>query len=97
LRVSGQLHFVLLFYVVPLLLLHPNPRRFRRTVRGRLRDLGPFDAVHGLAMALARGRPERSESRDDDFLRENVGIGRFSDSFIFEPEDVQAGFVAAVR
>ena len=26
--------------------------------------------------ALPRGRPERGESRDDDFLTENVGIGK---------------------
>jgi hypothetical protein len=30
--------------------------------------------------ALARGRPEQNEWRDDDFLGENVKIGRLSDS-----------------
>jgi hypothetical protein len=49
--------------------------RFRGIVRGRLRGLRPLDAVHGRAVGLARGRPERSESRDDDLLSENVGIG----------------------
>jgi hypothetical protein len=35
--------------------------------------------------ALARGRPERSESRDDDFLREHIGIGKvvgFFEAFV---------------
>jgi hypothetical protein len=32
-------------------------------------------AVHGLAIALARGHPERSESRNDDFLSEHGSIG----------------------
>ena len=35
---------------------------------GALRGLRPLDAVHGLVIALARGRPERSDSRDDYFL-----------------------------
>jgi hypothetical protein len=34
----------------------------------------PLGAVHGLAIALTRVRPERSESRDDDLLGKNVGI-----------------------
>jgi hypothetical protein len=48
-------------------------------------------------MALARGRPERSESRDDDFLGENVGIGKivgFFQAFISGPENVKAHLVA---
>ena len=46
---------------------------------------------------LAQGRPEREESRDDDFLGENVEIGKivgFFQAFVSEPEDVEAGFVA---
>jgi hypothetical protein len=46
--------------------------------------------------ALARGRPERSESRDDDFLGENVRVGEIVgvvEVFVCEPEDIEAGFV----
>jgi hypothetical protein len=53
-----------------------------------------------VACALARGRPERSESRDDDFLGQHVGIMRvvgFFEAFVSEQEDVEAGFVAIMR
>jgi len=46
----------------------------------RFRDLRPLDAGHGLASALARGRPERSESRDDDFPAKTAGSERLSES-----------------
>jgi hypothetical protein len=46
---------------------------------------------------LAQGRPEREESRDDDFLGENTGIGEIVgfEAFVSEPEDIEAGFVSA--
>jgi len=50
-------------------------------------------------LALARGRPERSESRDDEFLGKNLGIGKivgFFAAFVSEPEDVEARFVAVM-
>ena len=45
---------------------------------------------------VKRGRPERSESRDNDFLWQNVGIGEiveFFEAFVSEPEDIKAGVV----
>jgi len=53
------------------------------------------DAAHDMAVDLAPGRPERSKSRDDDFLGENVGIGkivRIFEAFVAEPEDIKSGF-----
>jgi hypothetical protein len=64
----------------------PRSATIRGIVRGRLQGLRPLDGVHGLAIALTRGRPERSESRDDDFLGENIGeiVGLF-ETFVSEP------------
>jgi hypothetical protein len=43
--------------------------------------------------------PERSQSRDDDFLGEDIGIreivGLFQ-AFVSEPEDVEAGFITLI-
>jgi hypothetical protein len=61
---------------------------FAELFEGGFEVFDPLDAVH--AIALARGRPERSETRDDEFLDENVGIGQvvgFFEAFI--PEDVE--------
>jgi len=52
------------------------------------------------AWPYARGRPEQNESRDDDPLGENVGIAEIVglfEAFVFEPEDVEARFVAVEK
>jgi hypothetical protein len=46
-------------------------------------------------MDLARGRPERSESRDNDPLGKNVGIAEIValfEAFVSKPEDLETGF-----
>ena len=68
----------------------------------QLRGLRPFDAVRGLAVGPGSGssRARRNESRDDDLLGENVGIGEvvgFIEAFVSEPEDIEAGFVAVAK
>jgi hypothetical protein len=53
----------------------------------------PSTRSTGWPWVLARGRPERSESRDDDFLGEYIGIGKVVGvfkAFISKPEDVEA-------
>jgi hypothetical protein len=54
----------------------PNPQRFCGTARGRLPT--PRCSPRP-SMGRARGRPERSGSRNDDFLVESFKIGRLSD------------------
>jgi hypothetical protein len=56
-------------------------------------EVRPLDAVHSLAIALARGRPELSESRDDDFPDKHVegGIVRLFEALVSEPKDVETG------
>jgi hypothetical protein len=58
---------------------------------GRFEVVDPSTRSTRWPWVLARGRPERSESRDDDFLGENVGIGKIVgvfDAFVSKPEDV---------
>ena len=64
---------------------------------GGFKVVDPSTRSTGWPWVLARGRPERSESRDDNFLSENVGIRElvgFFEAFVSEPEDVQTGLVA---
>jgi len=68
---------------------------FAELFEGGFEVLDPSTRSTGGPSVLARGRPERSESRDDDFLGENVGIGEiigFFKAFVSEPNDVEAGF-----
>jgi hypothetical protein len=59
------------------------------------RSLDPSTQDTAWPYALGSGRPEQNESRDDDFLGQNVGIGkvvRIFEAFVAEPEDVKTGF-----
>jgi hypothetical protein len=70
-------------------------RDFAELLQGGFKVFDPSTAVHGLAIALARGCPERSESRDDDFPDKHVegGIVRLFEALVSEPKDVEAGFI----
>jgi len=70
---------------------------FAELFRGRIKVFDPSAQDTAWPYALARCRPERNESRDDDFLRENIGIGEIAglfEAFVFELEDVETGFGA---
>ena len=70
---------------------------FTELFEGGFEIIDPSTRSTGWPWVLARGRPERSESRDDDLLGENVGIGKIVGLFealVSEPEDVEAGLVA---
>jgi len=70
---------------------------FAELFEGGFKVFDPSTQDTAWSYALARGRPERNESKDDDFLGENVGVGEvvgFFEAFISQPEDIEAGFVA---
>jgi len=90
-----------------ILVYHLSRWRFRGIVRGRLRGLRPLDTVHGLAVGPGSGslRPEAQGSKAsrakrveviDDFLSEDVGIGKVVGLFeacVSESKDIEAGLV----
>src|SRR3989442_11258785 len=69
---------------------HLSHLRFRGMVRGR-------PSTRSTASPGPRsGSPERSQSRDDDFLGENARIGEvvgLFEAFAFKPVDAEDGFV----
>ena len=69
---------------------------FAELFEGGFEVFDPSTRSTGWPWVLARGRPERSESRDDDFLGEDVGIGEIVGVFkagVFVP-DVEASLAA---
>ena len=93
--------------LLPTLLLYPSLfRHFCTQVSGDLAEVFEsgfevFDpstlATASSRSARARGRPERTRSRIDDFLSRDIRVGeivKFFKAFASVPEDVEAGDVA---
>ena len=51
-------------------------RRFAELFEGGFKVFDPSTRFTAWPWTLARGRPERNESRDDDLLSEHIGIGK---------------------